>query len=199
VSATRPGGSVHIVRPQRRHPAFTKWRRRARAPGGFSLIETLVAIVLLSIGMLGLAALQGRATLMGIESYQRTQALLLAQDMLDRIRANKPDATAFAGSDYGSIVAAGCGAVPGVARDRCLWSNALAGAAERIGAQTVGTLTGGRGCVSVDAGGSVSVAVAWQGLSATAAPAADCGRDLYGAESLRRVVVLSAILPALHE
>jgi len=173
--------------------------RCVRAVAGFSLIEVLVAIVLLSIGMLGLSALQARATLMGIESYQRTQALLLAQDMLDRIRANKPDAAAYVGSDYGTGLVADCGSAPGVLRDRCLWTNALAGAAETVGGQAVGTLAGGRGCVSVDSAGSVSVAVAWQGLAATIAPASDCGRDGYGSEDLRRIVVLSAYLPALRE
>ena len=173
--------------------------RCERGAAGFSLIEVLVAIVLLSIGMLGLSALQARATLMGIESYQRTQALLLAQDMLDRIRANKPDAGAYAGGDYGTGPVADCGATPGVLRDRCLWANALAGAAEAIGGQAVGTLAGGRGCVSVGAAGHVSVAVAWQGLAPTVAPAGDCGREGYGPEGLRRNVVLSAYLPALHE
>jgi type IV pilus assembly protein PilV len=173
--------------------------RRGRTVAGFSLIEVLVAIVLLTIGMLGLSALQARATLMGIESYQRTQALLLAQDMLDRIRANKPDAGAYVGSDYGTGPVVDCGTVPGVVRDRCLWTNTLAGAAETIGGQAVGTLAGGRGCVSVDSAGSVSVAVAWQGLAATLAPASDCGRDGYGSENLRRAVVLSAYLPVLRE
>lgn len=173
--------------------------RRGCAASGFSLIEVLVAIVLLSIGMLGLSALQARAALMGIESYQRTQALLLAQDMLDRIRANKPDAGAYAGDDYGTGPLVACGTVPGVLRDRCLWTSALAGASETVAGRAVGTLTGGRGCVSVDAAGSITVAVAWQGLAATSAPATDCARDVYGAETLRRVVVLSAYLPALHE
>jgi type IV pilus assembly protein PilV len=201
VSASRQFVAVAIVRLEsvsHRH-VVARNIRRPLSGSGFSLIEVLVAIVLLSIGMLGLSALQARATLIGIESYQRTQALLLAQDMLDRIRANKPDASAYAGADFGTGPLAGCGATPGVLRDRCLWTNALAGAAETIGGQAVGTLTGGRGCVSVDAAGHVSVAVAWQGLAATVAPSTDCARDAYGTESLRRVVVVSAFLPALHE
>lgn len=190
---------AEIAAPPLSRSAFASRARRGRAAAGFSLIEVLVAIVLLSIGMLGLSALQARATLMGIESYQRTQALLLAQDMLDRIRANKPDAIGYVGSDYGTGLVADCGSAPGVLRDRCLWTNALAGASETIGGQAVGTLAGGRGCVSVDSAGSVSVAVAWQGLAATVAPATACGRDGYGSEDFRRAVVLSAYLPALSE
>lgn len=167
-------------------------------PTGFSLIEVLVTIMLLSIGMLGLSALQARATMTSIESYQRIQALLLAQDMLDRIRTNKPDAAAYAGSDYGTGIPGACPGTPGVARDRCLWSNALAGAGESQGGRPVGTLAGGRGCVTVETGG-VTVAVAWQGMVATAAPASDCGRDAFGDELFRRAVTLTAHLPALHE
>jgi type IV pilus assembly protein PilV len=199
VNSPRAVVPATIVAPAMFRAALASRARRGRAVAGFSLIEVLVAIVLLSIGMLGLSALQARATLMGIESYQRTQALLLAQDMLDRIRANKPDAIAYAGSDYGTGLVADCGAAPGALRDRCLWTNALAGAVETLGGQAVGTLAGGRGCVSVDAAGSVSVAVAWQGLAATIAPASDCGRDGYGSDDLRRAVVLSAYLPALRE
>jgi type IV pilus assembly protein PilV len=164
---------------------------------GLSLVELLVTLVLLAIGLAGLAGLQARATLVGIEAYQRTQALLLAHDMLERIRANKPDAPAFAGDDYGIGPIVACPAAAGVARERCLWSNALAGAAEQLGTLPVGTLSAGRGCVGVDASGTVSVVVAWQGLVATSPPAVDCGFAQYGDDAYRRVVVVSAMLPAL--
>lgn len=55
---------------------------------GFTLIEVLVALLVLSIGLLGLAALQNTALQFNTDSYQRTQATLLAYDILDRMRAN---------------------------------------------------------------------------------------------------------------
>lgn len=55
---------------------------------GFSLIEVLVALFVLSIGLLGLAALQTTAFKFNHQSYERTQAIIQAYDILDRIRAN---------------------------------------------------------------------------------------------------------------
>lgn len=60
----------------------------SRRQHGFSLLEILIALVILSIGLLGLAALQTMSLRMGHDSYQRTQATMLAYDMVDRIRAN---------------------------------------------------------------------------------------------------------------
>jgi len=56
---------------------------------GFSMIEVLVTIVILMIGLLGLAGLQARALTSQMESYQRSQALVLLKDMADRIDANR--------------------------------------------------------------------------------------------------------------
>ena len=55
---------------------------------GFSLIEVLVALVVLSIGMLGIAALHIDGVRTGYSALQRTHAVNLAADMADRIRAN---------------------------------------------------------------------------------------------------------------
>lgn len=55
---------------------------------GFSLIEVLVALLVLSIGLLGLAALQTTSLKYNTESYTRTQATLLAYDIIDRMRSN---------------------------------------------------------------------------------------------------------------
>lgn len=57
-------------------------------PRGFSLIEVLVALLVLSIGLLGLAGLQTLGLKFNTQSYQRTQAVLNSYDIIDRIRAN---------------------------------------------------------------------------------------------------------------
>lgn len=62
---------------------------------GTSLIEILVTVVIIAIGLLGLAVMQNISVKAGYDSYLRTQASFLAYDIIDRIRAN-PSATAYA-------------------------------------------------------------------------------------------------------
>jgi type IV pilus assembly protein PilV len=73
---------------------------------GFSLIEVLVAMFVLSIGLLGLAMLQTRGTQFSTESYLRTQVTVSANDIIDRMRANK------AGADNGDYIANNAPASP---------------------------------------------------------------------------------------
>lgn len=55
---------------------------------GFSLVEALVALLVLSIGLLGLALLQGQGLKFNTDAYLRTQATILAYDIIDRMQAN---------------------------------------------------------------------------------------------------------------
>jgi len=55
---------------------------------GFSLLEVLIAVVILSVGLLGLAGMQVTSLKYVTSSLQRTQATSLAYDILDRLRAN---------------------------------------------------------------------------------------------------------------
>ncbi len=55
---------------------------------GFTLVEVLIAAFVLGIGLLGLAALQAQSLQFNFSAYQRSQATILAYDILDRIRAN---------------------------------------------------------------------------------------------------------------
>lgn len=56
---------------------------------GFSLMEVLVTVIIISVGLLGVAALQSVGLRNGLTAYQRTQATMLAYDMSDRMRANR--------------------------------------------------------------------------------------------------------------
>lgn len=62
---------------------------------GFSLVEALVALLVLSIGMLGIAALYVESLRSGRTALLRTQAVTLAADMADRIRANRMGLDAY--------------------------------------------------------------------------------------------------------
>lgn len=55
---------------------------------GFTLIEILVAVIVLAVGLLGLAGLQTAALKYTSTAYQRSQATSLAYDIADRMRAN---------------------------------------------------------------------------------------------------------------
>lgn len=59
---------------------------------GMTLIEVLVALLIVSIGLLGLAALQANSLKFNHSAYLRTQATQLAYDMGERIRANREEA-----------------------------------------------------------------------------------------------------------
>jgi type IV pilus assembly protein PilV len=55
---------------------------------GFTLIEILVTVIVLSIGLLGLAGLQATALRFNSTAYQRSQATILAYDIAEQMRAN---------------------------------------------------------------------------------------------------------------
>jgi type IV pilus assembly protein PilV len=78
---------------------------------GFTLIEVLVTIVILSVGLLGMAALQITGVRSATGATSRTQATLLADDIVERMRANitAVDADLFAAVDSTAI---NCAAMP---------------------------------------------------------------------------------------
>jgi type IV pilus assembly protein PilV len=67
-------------------------RRRAR---GISMVESLVALVIISVGMLGVAGLYLSSLQAGRSANLRIQAVNLATDLGDRIRANRRGATYY--------------------------------------------------------------------------------------------------------
>lgn len=66
---------------------------------GLSLIEILISLVVLSVGLLGVAGMQATGMRNNHSSYTKTQASALAMDMADRIRANPGAAAAYVGLD----------------------------------------------------------------------------------------------------
>ncbi len=102
---------------------------RPVAPRGFSLLEVLIALLIFSLGMLGLAGLMVVSVKTNQSAYQRTQASFLAQSMADRMRANTGQINDYIGDyDESTGVGAACDACPPIAmveRDRILWSQQL--------------------------------------------------------------------------
>ncbi len=60
----------------------------AKHQHGVSLIEVLIAIVVIAFGLLGIAGLQTTALANNYLAYQSTQAVMLAESMVDKMRAN---------------------------------------------------------------------------------------------------------------
>ncbi len=174
-----------------------------RRIGGVTMIEVLVSLLLLTVGLLGVAGLQARMQTAGIEAFQRAQAIVLLQDMVDRINANRRNAANYAtGADpLGTDSTLVCPAPPitNVAlRDQCEWSTALTGATETKSAGTIkiGAMSEARGCITVPVAAmprEVVVAVVWQGIAATLVPTATAcglGNAVYGSDGkLRRAMI----------
>lgn len=92
--------------------------RRGTRPGtaaaGFSLLEVLIALVVLSIGLLGVAAMSIESFRNGQDALLRTRAVNLAADIADTIRTNRPALTADANA---FVVAVGGTGVDNQCRD----------------------------------------------------------------------------------
>lgn len=56
---------------------------------GFSLLEVLIALLVLAVGILGVAGLQGSSLRNTYSAHLRSQATSIAQDMMERLRANR--------------------------------------------------------------------------------------------------------------
>jgi type IV pilus assembly protein PilV len=92
---------------------------------GMSLIEILVAIVILSVGLLGLVALQAKALRNNQSSFERTSAVVLTYSIADRMRANP---TQFTAGNYAIAVGA-APATTGLANaDLTAWRNDITAA-----------------------------------------------------------------------
>jgi type IV pilus assembly protein PilV len=96
---------------------------------GFTLLEILVAMLVMAIGLLGLAGLMTSSMRNNLSASHRTQATWMAYDIVDRMRANRASAvtggyaTAM-GTPGACLAAAPAGTVP--AQDIAAWKNQLA-------------------------------------------------------------------------
>ena len=208
MTSNQPIGRDSLAKPLRR---IQRDLSGGHSQHGGSLIEVLVTMVILMVGLLGLVGLMVQAQRGQVESYQRVQALVVLQDMVNRINANRKGAACYVTASYvgtaGTLPGACAVGVPvptavqvaTVTRDMTEWQNLLLGSAEAAGGSNAGAMIGARGCVTAVAAGVYRVSVAWQGTSATKAPPANasaainvpCAKDLFnsdGTDNMRRVV-----------
>jgi len=92
---------------------------------GFSLVEVMIALIIMSVGMLGIAGLYVQSMQAGRTSMLRHHAVTLAGDIADRIRANPIAGEAYevaTGADNGCVATgATCNAQQMAAHDISLW------------------------------------------------------------------------------
>lgn len=154
-----------------------------RRIGGFVMLEVLVTIVIVGFGLLALTKLTALSSQFEMESYQRTQAVILAEDMAERLATNRTAAACYAQSLLGtgqsatsfSCSASTCAAdvcdashQALAAADVLAWHEVLLGSAAGDGSAP---MIGARGCITpLNVTDRVYlVSVSWQGIGASAA------------------------------
>ena len=80
----------------------------ARGQTGVGMVEVLVALVVMSVGMLGIASLYVTTLQAKTTSLSRMKAVNLASDMVDRIRANPGAVASYALAANGATTATAC-------------------------------------------------------------------------------------------
>ncbi len=162
------------------NPEHSQIRTRQQ---GLSMIELLVAVLVLAIGVLGITALQMVSLQNNRGALYRAEAVQLAYDMMDRIRANPEGAVpgaAYSGLALGAgppaaqdCLANVCTQAQMVAFDQAVWKCSLGdfhADAQCIALRAAGVLPSeddqpglprGDGSINVDAAGLVTITVNW--------------------------------------
>ena len=125
---------------------------------GFTLLEVLIALLVFSLGLLGMAGLLIISVRTNHSAYLRTQASFLAQSMADRMRANVPRVwtndynTSYPTSDTDPCASgAACSREDMATRDKAEWSTQLSDFLPNVAAGIVCTPTTGASVSAEDA------------------------------------------------
>jgi len=195
-----------------------------QASKGVSMIEVLVALAILSVGLLGTAALQIQSKRANLGAVERTLASMLVNDMFERMRSNpgmldvyraELDASQQVGKTGGTEPSPDCetnACSPGelAQHDVWEWEQSLLGASEQASGVNTGGLVLPMACMTGPTDGSsglYAIAINWRGhAEITDANTQDpcnlsgLGTGRYdgdgGADTLRRVIVVSSFLDA---
>jgi type IV pilus assembly protein PilV len=151
-------------------------QQTVRNETGISLVEVAIAILVLSIGAIGLASLQITAKRTGFEAVQRTEATSLATGIFERMRANSTVLDAYVTTGVGKAVGdlpavpatsciggTSCTAIQMAAWDLWEWERAVNG---ETTSNSAGGLVRPTACISLDATEDriVIVEIAWEGF-----------------------------------
>lgn len=183
---------------------------------GVTLIEVLVALVVMSIGLLTAVSLQLVSKRNNFDAGQRSQAARLVGDMAERMRANRAFAalkiyvSQGAKLGQGSITAepsptctgtSSCSAEELAAHDLWLWEQEMDGAFEKVGTSKTGGLAFPTACVTGPGDGSsgvYTITMAWRGgVEIPTNTAVTCGTgdaNYGGAGEFRRTFSLQVFI-----
>jgi type IV pilus assembly protein PilV len=182
-----------------------------RREGGVSLIEVLIAVVILGLGVLAVSALQLISKRNNSDAGARSQAAQLSYDILERMRMNNgatalTSYVALAGNGIGrgqqgstepspNCRTASCTATQMATHDIWQFEQQLDGAGEAVGGVNTGGLVNPSACIAGPGGSGVyTIAIVWRGKipipdsGTTLTPCGDNGTDgggnyLYGSDA----------------
>ncbi len=155
---------------------------------GIGMLEFLIALLIFSMGMMGLLSAQLAGKKASYEASQRSVATSLARDILERIRANPGQIAAYRVNKAGDAShrlplpgadcdTSACSAAQLAVFDLWQWESLLVGETEQYPGGHAGGLVAPRACIAGD-GGQVVVTISWRGAATSAqAPGAVCGSD----------------------
>lgn len=155
---------------------------------GFSMIEVLVALVLISIGVLGMVAMQGRTIQYTQESVQRNAAAML--DAVLNLRAQLREDSVYykaKGSDFPAAPAR-CAPLPADAKERLgCWaqqaSKDLPGASALLNSQFYICRSPTPGTCDNTKGSAIEIQVAWRAMDGACFNASDSTLCTYSVRS----------------
>ncbi len=188
----------------------------ASRQAGFTLLEVLVAFLILSVGLLGVVALMVNSKVSQHQAVQRTRAVELADAMVERIRINPAAIATYniglnprgenteASEPSPNCVSSVCDPAELAAHDLWSWEQALQGQAATVAGEGTSGLVTPRGCIVFTPAaprtrtGQLNIIIQWRGLVETS-DALEGGADVCGAvadgeEGYRRQVAISTFV-----
>lgn len=195
-----------------RVPAASRRRQQ-----GVGLLEVMITVIVISVGLIGMAGLQVATKRAGFQAAQRTLALTLANDMMQRLTLNPSSLAAYdTGANplgggtiasaptkcLGVAAAASCTAAQLAAWDRWEWEQRIDGVStlnKDASNASAGGLVAPQGCIVVN-GRQVRVLINWRGLVAATDPAGantSCGTWSTADQPYRQVVVVNSVISPL--
>lgn len=178
---------------------------------GFTLIEVLVALFILSTGILGAVAMQATAKKGSFDAMQRSLASTLAQNIIERMRGNNAQIGANVlngyNGNYGNsplgvpanrcnLSTSLCTTAELITNDLYEWEQSLIGADSKDGTYNIGGLSNVIGCIN-HANNTVVVVISWEGREETSDGA--LATDVFGSgcgtsSNRRRQIIINAFI-----
>lgn len=184
---------------------------------GFTLIEALIAFVILSIGLLGIVSLMTMSKTSQHQAIQRTRAVTVADAIVERIRINPAGIATYnigLGSPEGldpseveptaNCLAAPCTPAELATHDLWAWGRAMSAGVTTANGAPAGGLISPRGCIVFTPAplktrsGLLNVIIQWRGLvetyDAVQAGEAVCGTGAAASDKYRRQVTVNTFV-----